>query len=96
MDVVIVVCRQPDLPHVIGTLETFDGIADTLDRRQSQDLPPLKRWAAALRRSGYLFMLAFLFRLQLWVFAYPQSPWTAFARARQQALPPPLPTPPLK
>jgi uncharacterized membrane protein len=51
-------------------------LAFLMDRRQSQELPPLKRWAAALRRSGYLFMLAFLFRLQLWAFAYPQSPWT--------------------
>src|ERR1700730_10770113 len=28
-------------------------LAFLMDRRQSQELPPLKRWAAALRRSGY-------------------------------------------
>jgi uncharacterized membrane protein len=33
-----------------------------------------ERWLQALRRAGYLFVLAFLFRFQLWLFAYPQSP----------------------
>ena len=47
-----------------------------MDRRQRQDLPAFQRWVAALRRSGYLLMLAFLFRLQLWFFAAGQSPWT--------------------
>jgi uncharacterized membrane protein len=49
-------------------------LAFLMDRRES--LAPVMRWRAALRRAGYLFMLAFLFRLQLWAFAYPQSPWT--------------------
>ena len=31
------------------------------------------RWKAALRRAGYLFLLAFLFRLQLYVVALPQT-----------------------
>ena len=46
-----------------------------MDRRQKQELPPMRRWLAALRRSGYLFLLAFLFRFQLWLFAAGQSPW---------------------
>src|SRR5437660_10048140 len=29
-------------------------LAFLMDRRQTQELPPVKRWAAALRRSGYL------------------------------------------
>jgi uncharacterized membrane protein len=36
-------------------------------------------WKAA-RRSGYLFGIAFLFRLQLWVFGLPTSPWTDLLR----------------
>src|SRR5260370_27922368 len=36
----------------------------------------MARWRAALRRAGYLFSLAILFRVQLWLFAYPQSSWT--------------------
>ncbi len=47
-----------------------------MDRRQRQELPAFERWVAALRRAGYLLMLAFLFRFQLWVFAAGQSPWT--------------------
>jgi uncharacterized membrane protein len=39
-----------------------------------------ERVVAALRRSGYLIALAFLFRLQLWVFALPHSPWTDLFR----------------
>ena len=34
-----------------------------------------ERWFIALKRSRYLFLLAFLFRFQLWLFAWPQSPW---------------------
>ena len=51
-------------------------LAFLMDRRERQGLAPAARWRAALRRAAYLFSLAFLFRLQLWLFAYPQSPWT--------------------
>jgi uncharacterized membrane protein len=51
-------------------------LAFLMDRREQQGLAPMARWRAALRRAAYLFSLAFLFRLQLWLFAYPQSPWT--------------------
>jgi uncharacterized membrane protein len=50
-------------------------LAFLMDRRERQGLASMARWGAALRRAGYLFSLAFLFRLQLWLFAYPQSPW---------------------
>jgi uncharacterized membrane protein len=51
-------------------------LAFLMDRRERQGLAPAARWRAALLRAAYLFSLAFLFRLQLWLFAYPQSPWT--------------------
>lgn len=51
-------------------------LAFLMDGREKQGLGPMARWGAALRRAGYLFSLAFLFRLQLWAFAYPQSSWT--------------------
>ena len=51
-------------------------LAFMMDRSERKGLAPLARWATALRRAGYLFSLAFLFRLQLWIFAYPQSSWT--------------------
>src|SRR5438132_10617663 len=41
-------------------------LAFLMDGKQRQELTPLKRWAASLKRAGYLFTLAFLFRLQLW------------------------------
>ena len=47
-----------------------------MDGRERQGVNPMGRWRAALKRSGYLFTLAFLFRLQLWSFAFGQSPWT--------------------
>jgi len=46
-----------------------------MDRRERQGVTALGRWGAALRRAGYLFMLAFLFRIQLWTFAFGQSSW---------------------
>jgi uncharacterized membrane protein len=52
-------------------------LAFLMDRREQQGFDAVARWKFALRRAGYLFSLAFLFRLQLWLFAYPQSPWTS-------------------
>jgi len=52
-------------------------LAFLMDRREQQGFDALARWKFALRRAGYLFTLAFLFRLQLWLFAYGQSPWTS-------------------
>jgi hypothetical protein len=51
-------------------------LAFLMDRRERQQLGPWSRWKAALRRAGYLYSLAFLFRLQLWLFGLPTSPWT--------------------
>ena len=39
-----------------------------------------ERIRAALKRAGYLALLAVAFRTQLWLFAYPQSPWTDLFR----------------
>jgi len=55
-------------------------LAFLMDGRERQGLGALQRWKAALRRAGYLYMLAFLFRIQLWLFAYPGSPWTDLFR----------------
>jgi hypothetical protein len=50
-------------------------LAFLIDRRERNGMGPMARWGAALRRSLYLFMLAFLFRAQLWLFGYPWSDW---------------------
>lgn len=51
-------------------------LAFLIDRRQRQGLGPREKWMVAIRRSAYLWTLAFLFRCQLWLFAYPGSNWT--------------------
>lgn len=50
-------------------------LAFIMDGRERKGLGPFARWKASLRRAGYLFMLAFLFRIQLWLFAFSQSDW---------------------
>lgn len=47
-----------------------------LHRGERQELPFRARLMAALKRSRYLLILAVLFRLQLWAFGWPYSPWT--------------------
>ena len=50
-------------------------LAFLLDGGERKGLGPWDRWKAALRRSGYLWLLAFAFRVQLWAFAFGQSSW---------------------
>jgi uncharacterized membrane protein len=52
---------------------TLAFLMNGLERRSG---PGYSRVKAALKRAGYLALLAIAFRLQLWLFAYPQSPWT--------------------
>lgn len=56
---------------------TFAFLMDSQERR---NVEPAGRWRAALKRSGYLFAVAFAFRLQLWLFAMGKSPWTDLLR----------------
>jgi len=44
--------------------------------RERQGVPPLGRVLASLRRAGYLFGLAFIIRIQLYLFSLPYSSWT--------------------
>ena len=50
-------------------------LAFLIDRRGRTGMGPLGRLRAALGRSLYLWVLAFLFRAQLWLFGYPWSDW---------------------
>src|SRR5450759_853942 len=43
---------------------------------EQKGLSGWSKWTGALRRARYLFLLAFLFRLQMWAFSLGQSPWT--------------------
>ncbi|MGE5570022.1 MAG: heparan-alpha-glucosaminide N-acetyltransferase domain-containing protein [Rhodospirillales bacterium] len=55
-------------------------LAFLMHSTERKGLRPVQRVVTAIRRSGYLFAIAFLFRLQLWVFGLPSSPWTDLLR----------------
>lgn len=55
-------------------------LAFLMDSTEKKGLAPLARVWKAARRSGYLFLIAYLFRLQLWIFGLPTSPWTDLLR----------------
>ncbi len=55
-------------------------LAFLMHSSERKGLRPLERVVTAFRRSGYLFAIAFLFRLQLWFFGLPSSPWTDLLR----------------
>jgi uncharacterized membrane protein len=56
---------------------TFAFLMDSQDRQNASS--GRKIWAA-VKRSRYLFLIAFLFRIQLYVFGYPTSPFNELAR----------------
>jgi hypothetical protein len=51
---------------------TLGFLMDSIERK---GLAPRERVLQSLRRAGYLFFLAFAFRLQLWVFSGFPAPW---------------------
>lgn len=67
------------MPPAIFLFLTGITFAFLMDSTERKGLRALDRWTTALSRSGYLFALAFAFRLQMWLFAWP-SPWTDLFR----------------
>lgn len=55
-------------------------LAFLMDSREKKGDTAGRRVTAALRRAGYLILIAFAFRLQLWAFALPHQPWTDLFR----------------
>ena len=55
-------------------------LAFLMHSSERKGLAPGARVWACIRRAGYLFAIAFAFRLQLWVFGLPASPWTDLLR----------------
>ena len=51
-----------------------------MDSQEKKGVTPGSRWLAAFQRCGYLFLVAFAFRLQLWLFTFGQNPWTDLLR----------------
>ena len=55
-------------------------LAFLMDSRERQGFGPPARVAASLKRAGYLFGLAFLVRVQLWLFGLPYTSWADLFR----------------
>jgi peptidoglycan/LPS O-acetylase OafA/YrhL len=68
------------MPPAIFLFLTGVTLAFLMDSRGRQGEGPARRLMAALRRAAYLLALAFAFRLQMWAFAWPHSPWTDLLR----------------
>jgi uncharacterized membrane protein len=68
------------LPPAIFLFLTGITFAFLMHSREVQGQSSGKRVLAALRRAGYLFLLAFLFRFQLFVFGAPYSPASELLR----------------
>src|SRR6516165_8436909 len=65
------------MPPALFLFLTGVTLAFLMDSTERKGMAPRQRVLESLRRSGYLFFLAFAFRLQLWVFAGIPSPWQA-------------------
>ncbi|MGA2593920.1 MAG: acyltransferase family protein [Bryobacteraceae bacterium] len=63
------------MPPAIFLFLTGITLAFLMHSLERKGLSPRSRITGTLRRAGYLFGIAFVFRLQLWLFSWP-SPWT--------------------
>jgi uncharacterized membrane protein len=68
------------MPPAIFLFLTGVTLAFLMDSRERQGQPGFLRVWAAVHRAGYLFGIAFLFRLQLFLFGLPYSSWTDVLR----------------
>src|SRR4030095_9293498 len=64
------------MPAGIFLFLTGVTLAFLMDGGERKGVPAGMRVLTVLRRAGYLFLLAFAFRFQLWLFGWPVSPWT--------------------
>jgi hypothetical protein len=63
------------MPPALFLFLTGVTLAFLMDSIERKGMAPRQRVLESLRRSGYLFFLAFAFRLQLWVFTGFPQPW---------------------
>ncbi len=68
------------MPPAIFLFLTGITFAFLMDSRERQGAKAGARVIAALKRSRYLFLIAFLFRIQLYVFGFPTSPGSELLR----------------
>lgn len=67
------------MPPAIFLFLTGVTLAFLMDSSERKGQAPWQRVKTAFGRSGYLFLLAFAFRLQLWIFGIP-APWRDLLR----------------
>src|SRR5581483_6479120 len=67
------------MPPAIFLFLTGVTLAFLMDSTERKGLPGAARVQTALRRAGYLFLLACAFRLQMWISGWP-APWTDLLR----------------
>ena len=63
------------MPPALFLFLTGVTLAFLMDSIERKGMPARERVLQTLRRAGYLFFLAFAFRLQLWVFSGFPAPW---------------------
>ncbi len=68
------------LPSAVFLFLSGVTLAFLMDSQERRDSPAGARVLASLRRAGYILALAFLVRLQLWLFGWPGTAWTDLLR----------------
>ncbi len=68
------------LPPALFLFLTGITFAFLMDSQEKRGVGAFGKVVAALKRSRYLFLIAFLFRIQLYVFGYPTSPASELLR----------------
>jgi len=61
------------MPPALFLFLTGITLSFLMDSTERKGVAPLERVTTSLRRAGYLFGLAFAFRLQLWIFGLPAA-----------------------
>ena len=64
------------MPPAMFLFLTGITLAFLMDSSDRKGLAVRAKLGAVLRRAGFLLSMAYLLRLQLWLFAWPQNPWT--------------------
>jgi uncharacterized membrane protein len=64
------------MPPAIFLFLTGITLAFLIDSMERKGLSLSSRITGTLRRAGYLFGIALLFRVQLWLFSWPNGAWT--------------------
>jgi len=68
------------MPSAIFLFLTGVTLAFLMDSRERQGATAGQRVTASLRRAGYILGLAFLVRLQMWLFGWPGTQWSDLFR----------------